>query len=131
MQGFVTRWDEVPRMTQGSDDHFWKTVAKTTAQEVKPIKERSICALAEFRILPHKAQRMTKRELSMQTPDCIGTKLLITSTALRAYRNRHLGTLMRCCEAWTPLKTALTHFSSNVLISSDLATSLLALLVKT
>ena len=47
---------------------------------------------------------MTKRELSMQTPDCIGAKLLITSTALRAYRNRHLGTLMRCCEAWKPVE---------------------------
>ena len=47
-----------------------------------------------------KAQKMTQRDLSRQTPDCIGAKLLITSTALRAYRNRHLGTLMRCCEAW-------------------------------
>ena len=58
------------------------------------------CALAEFNVLLHKAKKMTKRELSRQTPDCIGAKLVITSTALRAYRNRHLGTLMRCCEAW-------------------------------
>ena len=43
-------------------------------------------------------------ELSRQTPDCIGAKLLLTSTALRAYRNRHLGTLMRCCEAWKPIE---------------------------
>ena len=54
------------------------------------------CALADFKVLLHKAKKMTKRELSRQTPDCIGAKLLITSTALRAYRNRHLGTLMRC-----------------------------------
>ena len=47
---------------------------------------------------------MTKRELSRQTPDCIGAKLLITSTALRAYRNRHLGTLTRCREAWKPIE---------------------------
>ena len=47
---------------------------------------------------------MTKRELSRQTPGCIGAKLLITSTALRAYRNRRLGTLMRCCEAWKPVE---------------------------
>ena len=58
------------------------------------------CALAEFKVLLHKAKKITKRELSKQTPDCIGAKLLITSTALRAYRNRHLGTLMQCCEAW-------------------------------
>ena len=47
---------------------------------------------------------MTKRELSRQTPDCIGAKLLITSTALRAYRIRHLGTHMRRCEAWKPIE---------------------------
>ena len=47
---------------------------------------------------------MTKRVLSRQTPDCIGAKFLIISTALRAYRNRHLGTLMRCCEAWKPVE---------------------------
>ena len=58
------------------------------------------CALAEFEVLLHKAKKITKRELSKHTPDCIGAKLLITSTALRAHRNRHLGTLMRCCEAW-------------------------------
>ena len=51
-----------------------------------------------------KPKKMTKRELSRQTPDCIGAKLLITSTALRVYRNRQLGTLMRCCEAWKPIE---------------------------
>ena len=58
------------------------------------------CALAEFKVLLHKAKKMKKRELSRQTPDCIGAKLSITSTALSAFRNRHLGTLMRCCEAF-------------------------------
>ena len=58
------------------------------------------CALAEFKVLLHKAKKMTRRELSRQTPDCIGAKLLIACIALRACRNRHLGTLMRCCEAW-------------------------------
>ena len=58
-----------------------------------------ICALAEFEVLLHKTKKMTSRELSRQTPDCIGAELLLTSTALCAYRNRHLGILMRCCEA--------------------------------
>ena len=58
------------------------------------------CALAKRKVLLSKAKKKTRRELSRQTPDCIGAKLLITSTALRAYRNRHLGTLMRYCEAW-------------------------------
>ena len=52
------------------------------------------CALAKFKVLLHKAKKITKRELSRQTPDCTGAKLLITSTALRAYGNIHLGTLM-------------------------------------
>ena len=62
------------------------------------------CVLAEFKVLLHRAKKMTKREMSRQTPDCIGAKLLITSTAQRAYRNRHLWTLMRCCEAWKPIE---------------------------
>ena len=57
-------------------------------------------ALAEFKVLLKKAKRLTIRELSRKTPDSIGAKLFIASTALRAYRNKHLGTLMRCCEAW-------------------------------
>ena len=62
------------------------------------------CALAEFKVILHKAKKVTKRELLKQTPDCIGAKLLITSTALRSFRNRHLGTLMRCYEAWKPIE---------------------------
>ena len=54
---------------------------------------------------------MTQLELSRQTPDCIGAKLLITSAALRAYRNRHLGTLMRCCEAWQPIQDCIGTLS--------------------
>ena len=38
-----------------------------------------------------------------KTPGCLGFKLLIASTAFRAYRNRHLGTLMHCCEDWEPV----------------------------
>ena len=59
-------------------------------------------ALAEFKAVLEKAEKQTIRELSRKTPDSMGAKLLIASTALRAYRNRHLGTLMRCCEAWKP-----------------------------
>ena len=57
------------------------------------------CALAEFRDILHQTKKIAQRELLKQTPACIGEKLLLTSTELRAYRNRHLGTLMRCCEA--------------------------------
>ena len=50
-----------------------------------------------------KAKRLTVSELLRKTPDSLGAKLLTASTALRAYRNRHLGTIMRCCEAWDPV----------------------------
>ena len=69
------------------------------------------CALVEFKVLLQKAKEVTTRELLKQTPDCIGAKLLITSTALRAFRNRHLGTLMRCCEAWKPVEDCFDTFS--------------------
>ena len=49
------------------------------------------------------AQKQTVRELSRKTPDSLATKLLTASTALRASRKRHLGSLMRCCEAWEPV----------------------------
>ena len=61
-------------------------------------------ALAEFKVLLEKAKKLTVRELSRKTPDSNRAKLLMASTALRAYRNRHLGTLMRCCEAWKPIE---------------------------
>ena len=51
-----------------------------------------------------KAKKQTIRELSRETPDSAVAKLSIASTALRAYRKRHLGTFMRCCEAWKPVE---------------------------
>ena len=72
----------------------------------------------------------TKRELSKQTPDCIGAKLLITSTSLRAYRNRHLGTLMRCCEAWKPVEDCIDTLSFECIDFQRRGQILLALLVK-
>ena len=59
-------------------------------------------ALADFKAIIEKAKGQTVRELSRETPDSLGAKLLTASTALRAYRNRHLGMLVRCCEAWEP-----------------------------
>ena len=38
-----------------------------------------------------------------KTPDCASAEVVIASTALRAYRNRHLKALIRYCEAWEPV----------------------------
>ena len=87
--------------------------------------------LLNFKVLLHKAKKMTKRELSRQTPDCIGAKLLITSTALRAYQNRHLGTLMRCCEAWKPVEDCFDTLSFECIDFQRIIQIIAALLVKT
>ena len=57
-------------------------------------------ALADFKVVLEKDRKRTVHELLRKTPSSLGTKLLTASTALRACRNRHLGTLMHCCEAW-------------------------------
>ena len=41
-----------------------------------------------------------RTELLRATPTTHGAKLLVAATAMRAYRNWHLSTLRRCCEAW-------------------------------
>ena len=58
-------------------------------------------ALAEFKAILEKAKKQT----------ICGAKLLIASTALRAYRNRHLGTLMLCGEAWKPIENCFDPIS--------------------
>ena len=60
-------------------------------------------ALADFKTILEKAKTQTVRELSRKTHGSLGVKLLTASTVLRAYRNRHLGALMHCCEAWEPV----------------------------
>ena len=73
---------------------IWKRLHDAHRYSIEPFG-----SLADFKAVPEKAQKQTIRELSRKTPDSIGAKLLVASTALRAYRNRHLGTFMRCC--WT------------------------------
>ena len=68
-------------------------------------------AVAEFEATVEKAKRHMIFEFSRQTPDSIGANLLLASTAIRAYRNRHLGTLMRCCEAFMPIEDCFDTFS--------------------
>ena len=55
-------------------------------------------ALADFKVILRKLEKKTHHELLRNTPDSLGAKLLIASTSSRSYRNRHLGTLMHCCE---------------------------------
>ena len=59
--------------------------------------------LADFKAVLEKARKRTLLELRRKTQGSLEAKLLNASTALRAYRNRHLGTLNHCCEAWEPV----------------------------
>ena len=68
-------------------------------------------AFAESKVLLGNAKKQTIRELTRKTSDSIGAKLLIASSALRANRIRHLGTLMRCCEAWKPIEDCFAPIS--------------------
>ena len=89
-----------------------------------------LCAFAESKVLLHKAKKITKREPSRQAPDGIGVKLLITSTALRANRNRHLGTVMLSSEASKPIQDCFETSSFDCIDFQRLAKLLRILLVK-
>ena len=78
-----------PTLKQINDDHLYP--------------EDPFGALADFNIILEKARKRTVREFLRKTLGSLGAKLLTASTAVRAYRNRHLGTLMRCCEAGEPV----------------------------
>ena len=69
---------------------------------VTDIPTNHFVLLLNSKLFCAKAKKHTFPELERKTPDSIGAKLVIASTALRAKRNRHLGDLMRCCEAWEP-----------------------------
>ena len=74
---------------------------------------------------------MTRRGLSRQTLDSISAKLLIASVVLRANRNRHLGTVMRCCEAWNPTENCFDILSFECIDFQRISQILLSFLVKT
>ena len=57
-------------------------------------------ALADFNVLVCQAKARARSDLLRASPTTHGAKLLVAATAVRAYRNRHLSTLIRCCEVW-------------------------------
>ena len=73
--------------------------------------DEPFAALAHFKEIIEKARKQAHQELLRNTPDSLGAKLLIAATALRAHRNRHPGTFMRCCAAWEPVGKSLDKCS--------------------
>ena len=57
-------------------------------------------ALADFNLLVCQARARARSDLLRATPTTHGAKLHVAATAMRAYRNRHLSTLILCCEVW-------------------------------
>ena len=109
--------------------HFIFYVGRFGENSLVRFREWGVWLFGQQRPSHKKAKKQTVRELSRKTPDSIGAKLLIASTAWRAYRNKHLGTLMRCCEAWKPIENCVDAISF-VLTSRGLVTLLRTLLVK-
>ena len=87
-------------------------------------------AHAEFKVVLQEAKKQTIRELPRKTPDCIGAKHLISSTALRLYRNRHLATLMRCCEAWKPIENCFDPISFECVVDFQKLSQIIANLTR-
>ena len=97
------RCDQVKRIPSWMPKHhvFCSILKKICDDHQYPADP--FAALADFKAILEKARKQTHRELPRKNPGSLGAKLLIASTALRAYRNRHQGTLMHCCEAWRPV----------------------------
>ena len=74
-------------------------------------------ALAAYKTILEEAKKKNRQTIREQTPDGMGPKLLIASTALHAYRKRHLGTLMRCVKHGSLLKNC---FDPNSFESVDI-----------
>ena len=95
----TSRCDQVKRIPSWMSKHSVFSTLKRIS-EVHQYPDKPFAALAEFKVILEKARKQTHQELLRNTPGSLGTKLLIASIALRACRNRRLGTLMRCCAAW-------------------------------
>ena len=55
---------------------------------------------ADFKMIMHKASARALSDVLRATPSTLGAKILLVATAMRSYRIRHFGTLIRRCEAW-------------------------------
>ena len=86
---------------------FFCSILKRLHDDHRYSADPFLAHLQSSKTILGKAKKQTVRELSRKTPDSLGAKLLIASSALRAYRNRPLGTLMRCCYAWKPVEKLL------------------------
>ena len=99
----------VSRDTRTKRIPSWMSNHPVFCSSVKRISEDHQCpddpfpALADFKLITEKVRKLPHRELLRSTPGSFGAKLLIASTAVRAYRDRHLGTMVHCCEAWEPV----------------------------
>ena len=97
------RSNQVKRIPSWMSKHFvFCSILKQTSDDHQ-YPDDPFAALADSKVMFEEARKQTHNELLCNTPGSLGAKLWIASTALRAYRKRHLGTLMHCCEAWEPV----------------------------
>ena len=66
--------------------------------------EDAFLALADFIMLVRLPRARAHSDLSRATPTTHGAKLLIAATTVKAYRDRHLDTLVRSVGTWTKIR---------------------------
>ena len=76
---------------------FGSTLSHLHDDRVYPNDAFSV--FADFNVLVCQASARARSFLLRASPTTHGAKLLVAAT-MRAYRNRHLSTLIRCCEVW-------------------------------
>ena len=62
--------------------------------------EKSFPALSDFKLMIEKNTNQVHDEFLRNIADSYDTNLLIIATSVRAYRNRHLDTLIHWCPSW-------------------------------
>ena len=119
LQKQTVRCDEVKRIPSWMSEHPVSCSLLKKISDGHQYPDDPSAALADFKVILEKARKLTHHELLRNTPDCLGTKLLIASTAWRAYRNRHLGhadallwSLGTCREMLRPLLLRVYWLSS-------------------
>ena len=106
----TNQYDQIKRVPSWmSKHHVFCSIGKRIS-DGHQYPDDSFAALADFKVILEKVRKQTHQELSHNTPGSLGAKLLIASTALRAYNKRH-DTLMRCCAAWEPIRKCVDQCS--------------------
>ena len=98
------------RVQQGKRIPNWKSKNLVFCYVLKRLHDYHLFsihfgALAEFKVVLEKTKKQTIIEFSRKTLDSLGAFFFLNRIyCIGAHRNRHLGTVIRCFEAWKPVE---------------------------